>query len=524
MFDFIFDMFSAFNSLGLMLMALVFLLIGGIILADFFYWRMYARRVVGEITGLKATVREKGARQEPMVTKAKDGKEGKKRPVVVLMFIGIPLIFSGVGLYTGAKYFSLATSGVYAEAHVVRNDSSHDSDSGTTYKAVLAFRDVNGLEWEVKDTISYGNSPSYSVGEIVGVYYDLDKPSNFVIADFWHTMGFAFAFFFFGMLFIGFFVFMMWLGGSQEKQHDSGTVSYGTEYYYPVYSYKAQDGTMQEFVSDMGSTGFMGALPGRRVTLLVMPRPKGDKVRRKGVLGLIFGLLFFLPGLFVGSVALRNFEMSFATGAIIVVAIAFLSMKIIALVQKARRAGVDLKEIRENVKFSDIKITSNTSKGRLLSDAEIAARVVVHRKYLRVGACITFVLSACMMAGGVYFAKDMRLLMQDGQKAQGEVVSFESRSSDGGNTYYAVVEYRTLDGQKARFQDRTGASSPLYKRGDQVEILYLPGREGKAIIDRGFMNWVLSFGLGAGGLVLFVVGVQNFLNSSPLRQRRAKRM
>ena len=105
--------------------------------------------------------------------------------------------------------------------------------------------------------------------------------------------------------------------------------------------------------------------------------------------------------------------------------------------------------------------------------------------------------------------------------ANAEVVGFhESRSSDGGLTYYPILDFVTADGQSWQVRASVGAVPPAYKVGEHVEILYDPakpetvvintqlGRLGIALVFFGFgMLWLL---IGSVPLLIRVIRKRRF--------------
>lgn len=547
--DFVFDGFNAFHSFGFLLMASVFTLIGGGIVGYYLYWMLKARTVKGKIKGIMVSggrkptserdwKQEEKTPEEPEKSFTEEISDGlSKEPVAtsfgcvfIAMFIGLPLIFVGIGGYMGYKYFDLKASGIYAEAKVIRNDSSYDSDSGTTYKAVLGFRDQNGRYYEVKDTISYGSSPSFPTGHQIGVYYNSDDPENFVIDDFWHNMAIAIAFSGFGLAFIGIFALAALFGGkansnSKKSSYGSKTMktSYNGENYYPVYEFRAPDGRIIEQISTAGRNGFLGKLPGESITLKVMPHP--PYTAKKFSFGfLIFGMIFLAPGLYIGSLAIKNFEFNIFTILIPLAFMAFIAVKIMKALskipQKDKLEIMDFiktkmkgGEVPEDHKF---KITSSDNSGpkRLLEGSEIKERMKSQAKIQRITAYIMLLIAIGTSIGAYFAGEHMQKYVMEGLSAKGEVIRIESRydsSSEGsGYTYYSVVEFKEQNGSEIKFQDSVGASTPMHERGELVDVLYLPENPQKAIIDRAIWNWTLSAALLAVSLLLLYSAFYSF--------------
>ncbi|MCB1784180.1 MAG: DUF3592 domain-containing protein [Alphaproteobacteria bacterium] len=543
MFDFVFDLFSAWNSLGLMLMSFVFLLIGGAILGDFFYWRMKARRVVGTIVSVRVKggtpPEEEGATEEPRMVRGSGKNEGeaKGKVMFVLFFVLFPLIFAGIGGYIGVDYLMLSANGVRTHAEVVRNEESYDSENGsTTYKAVVRYTDQGGYVHEEKDSFSYGGSPSFDAGSRVDVFYYPDDPSHFAIADFWHNMAIAIVFFAFGIGFASIVPALLYFGGKVKPKGARQSFRAGqrpgkrydpNEYYYPVYEYKGRDGSLKTYTGTLGANMLAGCLPGRRVTLLVATRRDGqDKVRRTGVLGLIFGLIFLMPGVFIGHVALQNFEASPAMLVLMLGGVGFVLYKLFGVVQKARQAGVTFEKIKKEFKFEGVTVSSKGGgeDGRDLTQGEIAARMEAAKVQARFVAVICLLVGCGLLGGAWYTGQDMRLFMESGITVDGEVASIGSRSSDDGYTYYAIVNYVTREGQSVTFSDSVSSNPAMHARGDQVRVIYDPSDVRHAMIDRGIMNWLLSGGFGLGGLLLLWAGLYNLSLSAGGRRSSSRRM
>tara|TARA_B100001989_G_C24544145_1_gene469572 strand:- start:703 stop:2400 length:1698 start_codon:yes stop_codon:yes gene_type:complete len=535
--DYIFDAFSAWNSFGLFLIAFVFTAIGGGITAYCLYWLIKAKTIKGRVKGIMVTGIRKSQnsekeqqdwkqskRKEPEKSWSEDLKDGmKKEPVattfgtlIALLFVLMPLAFAGFGAYKGYQYYDLKASGEYVKAKVIRNDSSYDSESGTTYKAVLSFTDHAGRRQEVKDSISYGNSPSFSTGTIIGVYYNPDDPQDFVIDDFWHNMAISLAFMGFGFLFIGIIVLVAIFGKKgNKKTYKSGKKRkerYAQETYYPVYEYRAPNGETIEQISSVGSNGFLGALPGETVKLKMMPRPPYT-AKKFSPAFLMFGLIFLIPGLFAGTQAIKTFEFNLFTILIPLAILAIIAVKILGAISRippdARKEIGDFIKGRmrgdplpDGEKF---KITSSSNKKgpkRFLEKDEIEIRLKSQAKVQRIIGYVTITLAIGAFIGAYYASEHMKSYMKDGLATRGEVVNIESRYDSSldssGYTYYAVVEFTDQDGQIIKFTDSVGSSHPMQNRGDQVDVIYLPNNPQKAIIDRGVMNWALS-----GGIALF---------------------
>ena len=130
-------------------------------------------------------------------------------------------------------------------------------------------------------------------------------------------------------------------------------------------------------------------------------------------------------------------------------------------------------------------------------------------KYLPQIRIILLLFGPLMILGGGYAGHKTFVLLHDGIRTPGTVVSLESRWSNNGNhgsyTYYPVVNFTTRDGQINRFTDNTGANPPMYQAGNQVTVIYLADNPAKsAIIDHGLGNWIMP------GVLILLGGVSWF--------------
>ncbi|MCL4677244.1 MAG: YpbF family protein [Alphaproteobacteria bacterium] len=515
MFDLIFSVLEAWNALGLMLMASVFLLIGGGMLAHHFYWRFCARRIEGRVVGLRVVQTSKWEAETP-------DSEGQNSHGALLVFgfffILFPLIFGGIGAWFAYGYYDLTTNGMYADAVVVRNETTTDSDGDSSNSTVIRFTDRKGESREVKDSISYGGAPSYDEGQGIGVYYDPDDPEWFVIADFWHNMGIAIAFMGFSVLFILIFCLIFFFSRRKGSIGSGGAVA-TQDAFYPVYEYHTPQGERAEYVDSVGTGAyFLHTLPGTRARLLMFPGHP-PKVKKASLVWLVLGLIFLLPGLFIGYVAVSQFRFSLGMIALLLAGVGFAGYQLMLFLEKIPKAEREKGwkafrsgEFLSNENFT-ITMDDASKKGRLMTPEEIRTGIPKQRRAYRISGLIMLLIGLGLGAGSYYAGESMLALSQNGIRTGGEVVDLRSKSTDDGYVYHAVVRFKDLGGQDVRFEDSVGASSPTMKRKDQVQVLYPPDRPKDAIIDRGIFNWSLSGGLAAGAF-LFLLGAFSSLRTA----------
>ncbi len=522
MFDLIFSVLEAWNALGLMLMAGVFLLIGGGMLAHHFYWRICARSIEGRVVGLRFVQTTKSYSETP------DAEAQNSKGALLVFgffFIIFPLIFGGVGAWFAYGYYDLTANGIHADAFVVRNEITTGSDGDSSNTTILRFTDSNGQSWEVRDSISYGGSPSYSEGERIGVYYDPGEPERFVIADFWHNMAIAIAFMGFSVVFILIFCLIFFFSRRKNSIGSGGGVT-TQDAFYPVYEYRTPQGERAEYIDSIGTGAyFLHVLPGTRARLLMFPGHP-PKVKKASLVWLILGLIFLSPGLFIGYVAVSQFRFSLGMIALLLAGFGFAAYKLMVFLEKIPKADREKgwKAFRSGEFLSDenftITMDDASKKGRLMTPDEIRVGIPKQRRAYRLSGVIMLLIGLGLGAGGYYAGKNILALSRDGIRAEGEVVDLRSKSTDDGYVYHAVVRFKDQNGQDAQFEDSVGSSSPMMKRGDRVQVLYPPGKPSGAIVDRGIFNWSLSGGLAAAAL-LFLWGALSSLSTAARAGRSA---
>jgi hypothetical protein len=100
--------------------------------------------------------------------------------------------------------------------------------------------------------------------------------------------------------------------------------------------------------------------------------------------------------------------------------------------------------------------------------------------------------------------------MEAADYAVGTVVELRERdSSDGDNTYAAIVEYRDRRGTSFKFEDSFSSSPPYYQTGQSVNVLYSREDPNKAQIDRGLLNYWLPALLGILGVLFLLMALHS---------------
>lgn len=88
-----------------------------------------------------------------------------------------------ISLWFGYSSYQFVSSGIEVEGTVVRLESSHSSDSGTSYSPVFRYT-VNGQEYEY-ESVNSSNPPTHQVGDVTTLLYQPDNPAKARVNSFW---------------------------------------------------------------------------------------------------------------------------------------------------------------------------------------------------------------------------------------------------------------------------------------------------------------------------------------------------
>jgi hypothetical protein len=97
-------------------------------------------------------------------------------PISAVILVGLSL------WYTFTSYM-FSTNGIEVEGTVVRLESSHSSEGGTTYSPVYRYT-VDGEQYEY-ESVNSSSIPSHQVGESTTLLYDPNNPEKARVNSFW---------------------------------------------------------------------------------------------------------------------------------------------------------------------------------------------------------------------------------------------------------------------------------------------------------------------------------------------------
>jgi len=116
-------------------------------------------------------------------------------------------------------------------------------------------------------------------------------------------------------------------------------------------------------------------------------------------------------------------------------------------------------------------------------------------------------LGFAFIIGAIFLGKKSFDFVDKSQKVKGTVIGFQVQESSRSRGYTPIIVFRTAKGQRIKFLGNIVSSSPSYKKGEQVEVLYLPSAPQKAKINSFWSIYLAPFVLGVFGVVFFPLGI-----------------
>ena len=127
-------------------------------------------------------------------------------------------------------------------------------------------------------------------------------------------------------------------------------------------------------------------------------------------------------------------------------------------------------------------------------------------------------IGAGVLAGGLLWGLKRFPLFRDGRRTVGKVVSQEMHrdaredGEEGSTTsYYPVVEFEALGGEKVRFTGSTGGGGKeILETGAEVEVIYDPAHPQNAQIGSFSQFWLGPVTLSVCGAIFLAMGIGSF--------------
>lgn len=128
---------------------------------------------------------------------------------------------------------------------------------------------------------------------------------------------------------------------------------------------------------------------------------------------------------------------------------------------------------------------------------------------------------------GIIIGLNTRSFIATSVTTQGTVINFIRRSSTSNRTtssrgyvYYPVIKFTPPSGDPITFESNSGSSSPEFRLGEQVEVLYNPKKTDSPMINSSFSLWFLPVMFTGMGSLFLVIGGVALFNSFPRRWRK----
>ncbi len=293
-----------------------------------------------------------------------------------------------------------------------------------------------------------------------------------------------------------------------------------SEQYAPVIEYVNAEGQRITADSDSSSSYLANKVPGREVTILVLPRdPRTARIT--GYAWPLIALLLGLPGIILLGVGIKGLELNPYTFLIALLLAAYAAVKLKKIV-KPRSEWEATDQFRARIKTRrEERLATMPLMGREQVLERLAESDRKNRKWLP-----GMIAAGLLLIGlGLYLGHAMQQRLAGSAAAAGRVVALHREYNAGGDgssyTYYPDVVFSLPDGSKARFRGNIGSNPPAYEEGERVRVLYPPLLPQEAMIDQGFFNWLPAAACLALGALLTWLGLAGWLGAQRRISERA---
>ena len=124
--------------------------------------------------------------------------------------------------------------------------------------------------------------------------------------------------------------------------------------------------------------------------------------------------------------------------------------------------------------------------------------------------CVFALVGVGVLVGAGMSAHTAYQVSADGVIAQGEVVSLKRERSSGRRgsrtSYYPVFRFTAQDGREYRVKHNQGSNPPVWKKGEKVELIYLPDNPETAVPNTFWGKYAFLFILAIFGTAFSVMG------------------
>lgn len=264
--------------------------------------------------------------------------------------------------------------------------------------------------------------------------------------------------------------------------------------YFPVYRYQLPDGQFREAKSDSGSGSIRGKETGRVVPLMISAHNPNEAREAGDHLFVVIGLVFFVPGVWLGYTAVTAFPVTRMTWFMGLAFLVYAAERLHGIFVPKRRRILEAEwKQRHGLNGNGTIDRDKVKPVEFLAVTSAPAQTAQFTNSKLTIPVLAF-FAVVVLAAGAYESLMVFQLETTGMRAPGEVVRLEERSNSGANggySYYPVVRFRTAGNTTIEFRDSVGSNPPTRRPGDPATVLYLPSMPSRAMIDRGFLNFVI---------------------------------
>jgi hypothetical protein len=278
--------------------------------------------------------------------------------------------------------------------------------------------------------------------------------------------------------------------------------------FHSVAEYVGRDGRKYYVEGSVSSSDPLHAV-GQQVTVLMNPRDPRRAVLRSGI-SYALGVALAIMGLAAIGVFWITFRIDIFSMVMAAVILAGLGMKVKGAWRK-QPLSLEAWDAYKKTTLSARVFTEDTSEQISWADPlRVTSAVETHLKANRFVVPVLFLLGFGLLFVGFHFYQKTERFLQSADHAVGTVIDLSSRdSSDGNDTYSAVVEYQDGRGVNFKFIDSFSSSPPYYYAGQEVQVLYNREDPNQAQIDRGLVNYWLTALFGSMGSLFALMGLHS---------------
>jgi Protein of unknown function (DUF3592) len=272
-----------------------------------------------------------------------------------------------------------------------------------------------------------------------------------------------------------------------------------------VYQYALPSGGVHEATATQGSGSLKGRETGLRVEIRVLPdHPEQAHEAPSLVMwALAFGL--FLGGGWLTYDSVTEWKRSPVTWTMVALLAIFAGGKIWRWLPR------QLKKMQSQMGTTDIWSGLPIESAETLGLSPQARRVQVQGKNPGQTGLV-FCIAGLVIIAFSYFPTHQLRELRSGTRTEGKVLRLAESGGAHHHALYPQVQYTNTEGATVSFWDHQGANPSPYQVGDQVTVLYLPGKKGSAMIDHGKRNWDSVIALLLLGSTLLALGLFTLKN------------